>query len=313
MQEKMWLDIRSFLLREIGSVKIRPQSNRFKKWLYSLQRHDEGRILATSLAIDLLSGALNRTELANIFSAIDGSPRRAIESFAEVLDKEPYFSRLICCSPFPEPPDDSQEHLYVRIVEMASFITFYLGPTYGYTNALDDRKEIADIFLNDRFRFEDLDDLDRAWTGSRGRVWVLPRASFETILNDHKANAASVLNDALGLGYPAGPSGHPEFLAVFYPSHFPEKCKQPTSADARWSKPGFYLSNGREDAWGRTQSCSGRHEPIKERVHAGVDKFSGAGFSVKWVGPAAAPPIDRKALLKEAFCRYKKFRSLRCA
>lgn len=306
---KDWQEIRTFLTRRIAGSRGK-QAQSFKSWLRKLEKNPQGRILAASMAIDLVSGALEADDLASVFKDMDPAEEPASVAFAKALDEEPYSSRFVCCSRFPEPPDDATPHLYVRILEMDSFITYYLAPTYGYSQAQDDRVEIYNSFLKEGFDFTKLDDLDVEWTGERGRVWVLPRANFESIIKNHAADAATVLNDALGLGYSkgGGPSGKPEFVAVFYPEKFPEKCRQPTFADAQWRRRGFYLSNGKDDAWGRTHSCSGLREPVPERVHRGVPKFSGEGFSVNRIGFATPPLMDFEKLLEAAYERYMRYK-----
>lgn len=306
-----WEEIRNFLTNQITK-------RRFNLWLQDLEQTADGRVLGASIAIDLLSGALELNELAAVFDDLDNNTT-PVRAFARVLDQEPHNSRLICCSPFPEPPDDATPHLYVRILEMDSFLSYYAQPTYYYSSAPDDRAEVYELFLkdHDKFRdgqvvkFNDLADIDRTWSGDRGRVWVLALSDFEKIRAEHLSNLATVLNDALGLGYRAGggPSGNPDFVAVYYPEFFVEKCKQPTSADAQWRRPSFYISNGKGDGWGRTHSCSGMYDPVPERVHGEIVHFSGEGFSVWRIGEAMAPIVNRDALLEAAFNRYKNIRS----
>jgi hypothetical protein len=312
---KEWQEVRAYLTREIVAGDIGRKKRNFELWLNKLEKSDELRTLGVSVAIDLQSGALQAKDVAGLFDQMGRGTESPALAFANVLDQEPHSERLLCCSPFPTPPGDKAPCLYVRVIEMLSFFTYYLQPTYLYSYGPADRAQVYAAFLRDGLNMENLADIDVVWTGDRGRVWVLPQTHFEEIMAKNPGNAATVLNDALGLGYDygGGPAGSPEFVAVFYPETFTHRCSQPTSADAQWRHRGFYLSNGKDDAWGRTHSCSGVYDPVPERVHSGIPNFSGQGFSLKRIGVATPPPKDYEKLLKAAFERYRRFRPLRRA
>jgi hypothetical protein len=118
-----------------------------------------------------------------------------------------------------------------------------------------------------------------------------------------RPDAATVLNDALGLGFPPRSSGA-ELVAVQYPRGVPTDCGQPRTLHADWEGLNFFMPYGRQDGWGRTQSCSGTLSPMRERVHGGYSHGLSSAYRGMHVGKIQHSVQDRNELHRKTGANF---------
>jgi hypothetical protein len=269
-----------------------------KVWLAEVKKHPDGLRLLACIAIDVLCKAVEGRRYATI---IDNVTEFTYDSFNQSIIRSPDSHLLRCCSTIKPSPLALGDR-YVRVVEILNFRRFYLSQ-YPYTNSPEDIQDIRDNFF-DGNDFVDWVDLNQAWSGGLPLVFVLSYRELRELITTG-LNKGDIVNDALGLNYVFGGAtdGKPDFLGVVYPESFTTICRQPTALDVPWDGSWFYLSYYNEDSWGRTQSCSGVDQRVKERVHPALDTID-PYFSGCYIGPAVLGlRKDRIKLLEEAVRR----------
>jgi hypothetical protein len=298
-----WKKVRAFL--EAALIDRLRDPSLGRDWLDSLVDSLDGRRLGACIGIDLRSGAVQSELYVEVLNCLARPFVDPAEAFARALEGFPARKDLIARSAFNQAAcNDSLS--YVRVLDLAAFIKFYASPGYSYS--LGDAMEVRRIFLEE-FDGKTLEDVKTPWSGPRDRIWVLPADD----LSQHEIpgdgdQTARVLNDVLGLGKEVGlpPSTPPELIYVRYPKDYDAcACAQPTALDAEWSRRGgYYLSYANLDHWGRTQSCSGRPEYCRERVHGELPSGLDERFSASQIGRTAPVIRNRVALLRQAYRRF---------
>lgn len=300
-----WTDAKKFLNEHVIALMAAPNQPTGHAWLNSLPNCMDGELVGVCIAIDIASEALDPHTFASILDNLKSSPKNARLRFAEAIDSHACKRDFVCASKLDAPPLRCPDH-YVRVLELRRFITYYAGPSFGYSD-LDpaDVEEVRRIFFT---KSTSLGSIKEWWAGKNGRVWVTSKRELEQLVEKYPGeDAASLFNDALGLGYAngAGKDNLPEIVAVNYPLNFSIGCTQPTTLDAWWEDEGkFYISNGREDGWGKTQSCSGSYDKVRERVHSEFKNLTSDYFTC-YFGIAKVPIKNRNALMEEAYERFE--------
>jgi hypothetical protein len=302
-----WDKIKKFLLDNVIDSMNDP--TRGRKWLNALEKKScpDGKRLGACIAIDVKSGALTGQTFADILDTMDTSPaalKDACRAFGITLAKHPKQAAFICASQYSGDPLPKTNH-YVRVLSLDAFIEFYVQPTYaaiGFDQvSLDD---VRTMFFDEPVH-SNLGEIEAWWSGRNGNVWVLSYEDLDKLVGQSTgAERASLLNDALGMGIDGKDLHWPELVAVYYPSDLDVECRQPTTLDASWDMPGsYYVSYGNFDRWGRTHSCSGERERIRERVHLKFKNLT-RDYSIYQLGIVSDLKVDRNKLLDEAFTRF---------
>lgn len=270
------------------------------------EQSPDGQRLIICLLIDLVGETLPIDVAARLMTLPDDTQDVPLE-VGSLIENTPNRDELACSS---LPPDTTSRPRYVRVMELSSFITHYAGVgRYLTLNAEDVARVRNEYFADPPAR--QLGDISVTWSGYNGTVWVMHDDDYREITRpERRSEAATDLNNRLGLGhvYGAGANGQPELVAVRYPSSFEDtfsvECRQPTTCDARWVTPNFYLSFMKLDNWGRTVACSGSEAELRERVHPMLRRLTD-GFEIENVGIARPPTEDRVTLLAAAFTRLE--------
>ncbi len=296
----VWNSIRSIIAERVIPLMATPDNG--IAWLSALEVAEDGHRLGACIAIDVLAGAIDSLYFSAVLDKIDLVIPDARHSFAKAVG-EPPPDTLICASRFCA---DHSDETYVRVLELSTFIEFYVRPTY-YKVPFDpeDVNDVREDFFGGEAG-QSWPDLTVEFSGTFGRVFVTSLTDFEAVLNDAAYDRrGTVVNDAFGLNLDTGvgTDNHPEFVAVKYPQAIEETSHQPTTFDVSWVYPGaFYLSFKDLDLWGRTQSCTGKGRQVRERVHKRtVDTM--ARFEGVYIGVSERLSPDRAQLLEEAFVR----------
>lgn len=286
-----WNIVRDYLSDQLIS---RMPNMRFgKDWIDALGQTQTGVQLGISMAIDIRSHALDPQIYIEILDRLRSPISPAAMAFAEALTDFPNGEQLLAASAFPQ-NNDANDARYARLLDLGSFVRYYLTPSYGYMPY--EEAEIRHLFLQDDLN---LDDIDVVWSGPRGIVWVIDFTELERLVS---TSSPSIVADAYGIELP----DVTELVYILYPSSFEEtiRCVQPTALDVQWFHPdttyiSFYVSDG----WGRTRSLSGTCPPLRERVHK---PFSGPleGFSVGYIGIAEPITKDPDSIVQEAYKRF---------
>jgi hypothetical protein len=155
-----------------------------------------------------------------------------------------------------------------------------------------------------------MEAIDRIWSGNRPIVWVTRWTFLNGIRMRLAEQTATELNDIMGLGF-VGDDIKRSLYAVRYPPQFPITCKQPTTFDAVWDRPGYYLSCKNGDTWGLTHACSGHTHgssgeipAAPERVHPSFEAHL-EFFRCFPLGTAATAQSDLEALMTAAYKRLE--------
>ena len=293
-----WVKVQEVLLESV--VASMNDTDKGKEWLRKLDVCEEGRRLGICIAIDVLSGALQAQTFADILDLVDETKANARHAFAEATGDPPP-AHLICASKFATPAVSGTE-VYVRVLELGAFIDFYVGPVL-HKSSLDpeDVNDVRIDFFTDGAE-EDWPDINVEWSGRFPRVFVTSLEELEALLEGVGADKrGEVVNDSFGFGFKEGVGEDhlPELVAVKYADHVGTQFYQPTTFDVSWvDVGGYYLSYGAKDQWGRTQSCSGTHPAVRERIHRGfsdtISRYKGL-----YIGVAKVPAPNRDKLLEE--------------
>lgn len=284
------------------------QAAEIAAWVVLLSGSYEGQVLAASLAIDLVNKAISGEDLAGVVALTKAVPsHEIIVEFNRVLNTLASTGTGVCASRLDVSPLSTDK--YVRTIELSSFVTYYLGPTYGYTTSPGHLEEVRSLF--ELLGEWPMGEITRLFRGARGICWVAPQSELAPILAGPSSGCtiAAALNDALGLGILLnGSTGIPELVVVRYPANFEDvmsvTSKQPTALDATWKPDAvYYISCSKESGWGKSHSCSGQREGIRERVHATVMHLTD-DFVASLVGESTPPIVsDRKKWRDAAFAR----------
>jgi hypothetical protein len=294
-----WIQAINLLQRTIGKMSV-PSDG--MEWINRLKKAEckDARRLGFCIAIDVASGALTIAEVAGVLNEMDSRetcPRRA---FAKALVKSSGSVTRICTSRLKVPLSKDS---YLKILTIGDFITYYKK---NLSLAPDDVEAVRTDYFSP-YAAMDLADIREWWSSSNGVVWVMSREEYEALANGMSANElATLLNDALGLGKDITRTENDgsEFVGVSYPADF-DIARQPTTFDASWMNFGsYYVSAGKHDGWGRTVSCSGTHNGLRERVHPEFEGLT-SEFEGFPIGEVLDRTFDRSALLKTAEGRLK--------
>ncbi len=301
-----WKDVRKFLKdKVISQMKDQARGN---SWLEGLGLSTDGQRLGVCIAIDILSDALEPKIFAEIIERVDLKIGDSQVAFARAVEKLTD-DRFNSPSKHRREAETEGDH-YVRVLRMDELIRYYIGPTtITPIRKLHQLRHYVKTYFEDNEQLT-LGEFDRCWCGNRERAWVLEREEYERLRDDAaKAGVGlpTLLMDVLGFGNLPTIENHlPEVVAVFYPSKIPVHSAQPTAVDAGWiSKGGFYVSYYNEDRWGRTQSSSGKLDPVKERVHPKIEALTDEYVAVR-LGTPVQPTVNTKIILNTAFARAEK-------
>jgi hypothetical protein len=300
-----WERVEKVFASEVLALMKSPDSG--TTWLQGLRSDPEGIRLAVCITIDLLSGALDGSLVADILNHVDPDCESSVQEFGRALDDHPRFPELILASQCAVPELDEGDQ-YVRVMYLRDFATYYVWATDPQYFA--DKVDLQDLkrqYFSRPVEFR----TDRWWSGARRIVWVTARSELDALARTPDGGEltaeqqATAVADGLGLGPPVTSEG--ELVAICYPAGFDRflAFRQPTSLDAGWQRQSFYLSYLRDDGWGRTHSCSGERDPARERVHSQF-KGLGSGFVTRSIGRVRPPPTNRAALLHAAVERLEK-------
>lgn len=295
-----WLDVKTVLLDRV--IPLMTDQGKGREWVEVLEHSPDGPRLGACIAIDVVSGSLPPDIFASVLDLINLPITDARWSFADAVERHP--DNFVCASSFTPTPLEHDD-VYVRVLELGNFITYYAGPAHSYSSLdPDDVREVQRVFFSPDDD-EEWPDIDVEWSGSMGRIFVLSHKELTNLI-DGITDKGAVVNDSLGLGKDrgVGDDDKPLFVKVIYPDDFSYTCVQPTTLDVPWTYPTwFYLSYGDADTWGRTHSCSGRGKNVRERVHFRLAYLTGS-YSGRIIGTASSPLVaDRYSLLAEAYNR----------
>ena len=303
-----WDEIKGFIEQNIIQRMQSPAGD--LTWLESLddERCEDGQLLAISILIDVASGAVDPDVYVSVLDLVDPSASDARAEFSKALERFPDPDRLRCCSRHELEPLREEES-YARVQPLAVFITRYLSTSFAYYDLSGtDAEEVRRVFFDDPGGLS-LGQIRACWSGRGQIVWVM---SSEELSPYPPApgggQPASTLVDRLGLPnrIAADSAGKSEFVAVVYPPQLKVRCAQPTALDAHWSSPGgYYISWFKQDAWGRTNSCSGSQPRLRERVHHGTFRLTDE-FRAHYISSSSQPIENRDRLMAEAYYRADK-------
>ena len=274
-------------------------------WLALLMAHDEGRRFAVCLAIDLRSGALKPEEVRPFFAAVSNGCAdglEALKSFADAI--QAVRDQWVCRSLHKGTPLENGDR-YARVMEIKGFTEYYLAPTLPIPANAAGIREARKMLR----RGLPLGMLNGIWRGGLPNVWILSQADLDKVREkSNPDHPGTVVNDALGLGFPDGGSddGKPELLAVFYPEGVPSETFQPTSFDCRWDQYlHLFVAIGSNKGWGETFSVSGDPPYCPERVHHAITGLSDL-FVARYIGLSNILTRDVSKLVKAALNRFEK-------
>jgi len=290
--------VRDYLQSEV----IPPEA---EYWLRLLIGHDEGRRFAACLAIDLRCGALKQEEVRPFFAAVSNGCAdglEALKSFAEAV--QAVRDQWVCRSSHKGTPLEAGDR-YARVMEIKGFTERYLAPTLPIPPNAAGVREARRMLK----RGLPLGMLREVWRGGLPNVWISSQADLDKVReNSDPDHPGTVVNDALGLGFPDGGAEdrRPELLAVFYPEGVPDETFQPTSFDCRWDLYlHLFVSMGRNNSWGETFSVSGQPPYCPERVHRAISGLNNS-FVAQYIGVSNILTRDVSRLVKAALERFEK-------
>jgi hypothetical protein len=291
-----WVTVRQFLLNNLGIT----ESDPLAAWLARLETDKEFEQFATCLSIDLVCGAISvedALELLNTVDLDDGMPARA---FQQAFKNFPQHADLSCRSMLNS-PKLADDEWYISVMRIEKFITQYAGPSSGLPSlGTLGINEVETLYFSGPET--PLGDITTVNPGASGVVWVTLSNAFNNL-----RTVPDRLKDSLGLAFPRPPGGTMlRLVAIRYPSAFAVDCKQPTTFDAYWGAPNWYLSHGSVDGWGRTCPCSPEGVEMPERVHKSLARLD-ATFLALHVGEVTIFAEDREHLVGNARARFRRF------
>lgn len=296
-----WDDVKKLLLSQVIALMGTPSQG--EEWLASLEKCADGERLGICMAIDVLSEAIDPQKFADIIERIDPKDPDVREAFGKAINQPPNCYSHICSSNFyPGGPETGL--VYVRIMELGDFITFCVDR--GYTRSRSHVKRIRTMYF-DRGGVK-LGGVRKWFRGRLPNVWVTSFDELHRLIDGVRADQrGTVVYDAFGLTIKNGVGGRnkPELIGVKYPENFSVGCSQPTTLDAWWvDAGGYYLSYGKDDAWGRTQSLTGGRPVQRERVHSHFKNLT-PGYETYYIGIASRPVGMPKELLRQGYLRLE--------
>jgi hypothetical protein len=270
-------------------------------WLRFLPSSVDGELLGLCLAIDIAAKALKPGTIMEIVKLLDVSAIDHRHAFHIALAQHRDHRNLICASLLGSPRLMRHDH-YVRVVSLESFLTHFVGPTLPIYLPLSPSSKVRARRRYLGPKGGSLAGIDRWWSGTRGVTWVLSAKTLDDLIRGNSGmESASIVNDAAGLCHPL----KTELMIVRYPREFDTVVgvKQPTALDCDWTHPGtFFISFGKQDGWGRTQSCSGSRPGVPERVH-GELKNPTSDYKTETLGLVERLEINRAGLMAEGYVR----------
>jgi len=272
----------------------------FNLWLDELFQATNtfGQLLALNLYIDLTTGAITESGVANVLNHMvhHGDARL---SFYQCVEDKNNQSSCICQH------SSGQQHLagdrYVRVMTYTS-MAGYCCTSLTKKNTPETQAEIEQMFYDeDHAERCPLSMLTAWWRGRMENVWVTSKADLDEILNlniDSKKKA-SLLRTRLGFyGCDTG-----RLVFVAYPAGAACEAFQPTSLDAN---PGCYFFVSKQmqatDTWGETCSLNSGFDGMKERVHRPFQGLTD-DFETEIIGEVEAQSPDMNHLLTVAWSR----------
>lgn len=290
-----WDDIHSYLARNLAEHLQEPASGH--RWLGSLARSDEHKVLGICLAIDLSSGGLPKdllVEVLNLLPAKYDNPRAA---FAQAVARHPQPTRLLCASAHPAHPIAANDS-YAQVTSLDGF-TYAIGADLEQINP--DRERVREMYIEGE---QPLQNVYWRLAGRRGCAWVTRRSAIESFTEGvDRAQVATHLVAGLGLYMASGDDK--EMVLVTYPPSFETHTRvhQPSTLDSRWDRNHYFLSYPREDGFGRTHPLLDGLPPCPERVHP---NFEGVldGLYTSSIGERRQLEHEITAYLHAALSRF---------
>lgn len=295
-----WNDVRKGLLSFLGDT-VEP-------WLATLTEENDGHQLGICLYIDLFLDRIAPADVREIILRIDLKSSEPAKGFGTQLDawelenrRSAFYNRL-------RSGESHEPWSYARVLELGSFIRYYVTPNTGATLDDVDRRRIRRLYFG-KARGVPLAKVRRAWHGGRDRTWVVPGSEIDPLIDPllaAKRRDATNLVNRLGLAVSGGiADGKAYMVCVRYPDGQPLEAAQPTALDADWTHgTTFFLSCGGCRGWGKSYSLTGDQEGCPELVHAPLPRLTRAYLGHD-VGPCE--PIEGKPelVLKEAYARLR--------
>jgi hypothetical protein len=281
---------------------------RFHAWLAVASGVPEAIRLGACLAIDLKSGALNPKTVGQVFDLLPLAEPDPVAAFEQAFGLHSLATTLVCSSElhcdYLNPPDH-----YIRFLTLAEFVTYLVGPTHG---VLPDAAGAA--WVMKRYFSPGptgLQTVRQIYAGRKGVVWIASAQEINAlVVGRTHDDAATFLNDALGLGKGPGILGaKTELVSIEYPEGFDKAvaCRQPCTFDAWWGcSTWYFLSYGKVDGWGRTRSCSGNADELRERVHGSINKLTDE-YKASFIGYVTPAIPNRGKLTLAALDRFNIF------
>ena len=296
-----WQTVKDYLALTV--VALMRNQEQGELWLRELELCPDGQRLAVCMAIDLHSNAVSPEVFANVLDDLKLGWKDPREAFGEIVNGN-NCNNYICLSGFYAEQNDD---IYVRILELGDFIEFYLTDR-GYSRTRAHVKRVRSMYFDPPSGVA-LSEVRRWIRGRMPNVWVMPFKDLISLTSgEPEGRRGDILYDALGLTGKNGVGGRnrPELIGVRYPEQFSIGCVQPTTLDAWWKEAGsYYLSYGKDDAWGRTHSLSGDLESQRERVHS-LFKNLTRGYRTHYIGVVKkSPSTSSDRIIKEAYRRLE--------
>lgn len=268
-----------------------------EKWIRRLGQTESSQRLGISIAIDIRSGAVASETYAQIIGFINAQVADPTVSFAKSIGIFRDHKNLTAVA---APCDGSRDIVrYARLLELDTFIRYFLTPNYGYTAA--DRREVREVFL--REPLAPIDDLGPVWEETNRATWVVDFKELECFLSSSQTSGmATDICNHYGI-----PIHRPtELIFVLYPENLEGlTAVKPTALD-NWHFSGeSYVSSVEPDGWGRSVVLSGDGVGFRERVHRPL-KFLPESFSISYIGEARPVVRNSERILQEAYHRLER-------
>jgi len=282
--------VRTFLLSELQARVT--DAAKFGVWLDELFTDDFGIVLGINLFIDIKTGSLDPTLVAEVLNRLmirPAGPETARDRFYFCVEDE---CQPIClCKHAGTAPALEADDRYVRVLPLVPLIDYYLRDALGISINAEAEAEVRQQFYGNGQR-TGWGIVRKKW---RGGMKVL----LEIIDSLSDAERANEVRDRLG--FYGADSG--TLVYVSYPLGF-DKAFIPTSLDAH-AGCRFFVSPPppAPPAWGLTCSLTAGKDGIEERVHLALDRLTDE-FGSEIIGEitrASSPDVEY--LVAEAFNR----------